>query len=391
VSCRIAAAACALVAACLVLLYSVRWAKPSELDNRHIAPLTCIPNGTSYYPELLFANVSSRKLNNALHLELWVPATPVKSASVPLMINLFSGGNAAGSRFDVPHCSAGRDHCTSGVAQQRVPVLSLESLLRQGIAVASIDYRLCSDTPETLWPGELVDAKRSVRWLRAHSAEFGLDPMRFGCFGFSSGGGLCSALALTIAHQALQPEGADPFDGGDALQVAVSIDGWVDFAMQEQSSHFQPAPSNRMPVCTFAGLTRALEYLDDPKNLMDLNAADGEDFGKPLVELLSLAEYDRLQNASLLRAVNSPPVGAAAPAPLFLATSIDDPMHPIEPARALAAALRTAWRTRFGRDLSDEELLVFVEIIESSPVGHTDCHPPATAEAAMAFVKHSLL
>ena len=66
--------------------------------------------------------------------------------------------------------------------------------------------------------------------------------------------------------------------------------------------------------------------------------------------------------------------------------------HICRPKLALVLTLVLAFGPRrFGRDLSDEELLVFVEIIESSPVGHTDCHPPATAEAAMAFVKRSLL
>jgi acetyl esterase/lipase len=44
-------------------------------------------------------------------------------------------------------------------------------------------------------PAELDDAQRSIRYVRAHTAAWGLDPQRVGIIGFSAGGHLASTAA----------------------------------------------------------------------------------------------------------------------------------------------------------------------------------------------------
>ncbi|HAO99667.1 MAG TPA: alpha/beta hydrolase [Fibrobacteres bacterium] len=44
-------------------------------------------------------------------------------------------------------------------------------------------------------PIEMWDAQRSVRWVRANAARFGIDPRRVGVIGFSAGGHLASTVA----------------------------------------------------------------------------------------------------------------------------------------------------------------------------------------------------
>lgn len=61
-----------------------------------------------------------------------------------------------------------------------------------GIAVFMLEYRL---GPKYHHPVELGDAKRAVRWVRAHAAEYHVDPARIGIMGFSAGGHLASTLA----------------------------------------------------------------------------------------------------------------------------------------------------------------------------------------------------
>src|SRR5271165_136537 len=67
-------------------------------------------------------------------------------------------------------------------------------LLLEGYAVASINYRLSS---ETLLPAQLEDCKAAIRWLRAHADEFGIDPNRIGVWGASAGGNLAALVGTT--------------------------------------------------------------------------------------------------------------------------------------------------------------------------------------------------
>ena len=59
---------------------------------------------------------------------------------------------------------------------------------------ASIDYRL---SHQALFPAQLHDAKASIRWLRAHAAEYHADGSRIGVWGHSSGAHLAALLGTT--------------------------------------------------------------------------------------------------------------------------------------------------------------------------------------------------
>jgi acetyl esterase/lipase len=68
-----------------------------------------------------------------------------------------------------------------------------------GVTVFVLKYRLV----EHGHPAPLQDVLRAVRWVRAHAAEFGVDPNRIGVFG-SSAGGRVAAMAATLYNA---PEG----------------------------------------------------------------------------------------------------------------------------------------------------------------------------------------
>jgi acetyl esterase/lipase len=59
-----------------------------------------------------------------------------------------------------------------------------------GISAFVLRYRL---GPKYHHPFELGDAQRAIRYVRAHSVEFGIDPRRIGVWGFSAGGHLASS------------------------------------------------------------------------------------------------------------------------------------------------------------------------------------------------------
>lgn len=70
---------------------------------------------------------------------------------------------------------------------------SLPDFARSGFVAASVSYRF---TPRHSWPAQLDDVRAALRWLRAHSTEFRLDPHRIAAMGFSAGGHLSLLLGL---------------------------------------------------------------------------------------------------------------------------------------------------------------------------------------------------
>jgi acetyl esterase/lipase len=91
-------------------------------------------------------------------------------------------------------------------------------LLREGYAVAAINYRL---SQHAIWPAQIEDCKTAVRWLRAHATEYHLDPHRFAAYGQSAGGHL--AAMLGVAGDAKQ------FDVGENLEFSSKVQAVADF------------------------------------------------------------------------------------------------------------------------------------------------------------------
>jgi acetyl esterase/lipase len=71
------------------------------------------------------------------------------------------------------------------------------ALTRMGVTAFVVKYRLAEETgsPYSLEGDAADDARRAVRWVRAHAADYGIDPKRVGVMGFSAGGELVSLVA----------------------------------------------------------------------------------------------------------------------------------------------------------------------------------------------------
>jgi acetyl esterase/lipase len=76
-----------------------------------------------------------------------------------------------------------------------------------GISGFVLKYRL---GPKYHHPVELEDAQRAIRYVRAHAAEFGIDPHRIGIWGFSAGGHLASSAGTHFDSGT--PNSLDPID-----------------------------------------------------------------------------------------------------------------------------------------------------------------------------------
>jgi acetyl esterase/lipase len=81
---------------------------------------------------------------------------------------------------------------TSGDKQVNFAPL-FKPLNRAGIAWFSINYRLA---PAFRYPACLDDVQTAIRWVKAHAAQFNIDPARIALVGESSGGQLVEMAAL---------------------------------------------------------------------------------------------------------------------------------------------------------------------------------------------------
>ncbi len=87
----------------------------------------------------------------------------------------------------------------------------LQSLLEEGISVASIEYRFISEaTADGVVPpvkGPLHDAARALQFLRSQSAEWNIDKTRIGASGGSAGA--CTSLWLAFHDDLADPKSED--------------------------------------------------------------------------------------------------------------------------------------------------------------------------------------
>jgi acetyl esterase/lipase len=98
-------------------------------------------------------------------------------------------------------------------------------LARCGFVAFAVDYRLMHGN-ENIWPAQLDDVQRAVRWIRANAAKYQVDPDHIGAFGHSAGAQLASLLGME-----------DTRDDSDAalakyssrVQAVVEVSGPSDF------------------------------------------------------------------------------------------------------------------------------------------------------------------
>jgi len=107
-----------------------------------------------------------------------------------------------------------------------------------GWAAFSIDYRLVS---ASAFPAEVDDVASAVRWVRAHAADFGVDPARIGALGASAGGHLVGMLATL---------GSGPLDSGARIRAAVSWSGPMDLKRLAGPGGLPGLTNNLLPCTT---------------------------------------------------------------------------------------------------------------------------------------------
>jgi acetyl esterase/lipase len=104
-------------------------------------------------------------------------------------------------------------------------------LARSGFVAFSVDYRLFHEhEKENLWPAQLDDVQRSVRWIRANAAKYGVDPQHVGAFGHSAGAQLAALLGMEDTRDNSDPALAKY---SSKVQAVVDVSGPTDFTTHD--------------------------------------------------------------------------------------------------------------------------------------------------------------
>ena len=121
----------------------------------------------------------------------------------------------------------------------------LEVFIKNGIAVASVNYRLAQESP---FPAAGVDTKRAIRFLRANASKYGYDPKRFATGGDSAGGYLALMAAITGDKSSPFDDATDPNrKTSAAISVVMDVFGNVDFFEMAENNVKYPCDQSKNP------------------------------------------------------------------------------------------------------------------------------------------------
>jgi acetyl esterase/lipase len=144
------------------------------------------------------------------------------------------------------------------------------ALAQEGYVGFSVNYRLATKK-HNKWPAQLDDVQRAVRWIRAHSLAWGVDPNRLGAVGESAGGHLVAMLGVTDTR-----DNSDLKLASYSSRVSCVVDcyGPADFSITPADK--ETAEARRIHVLVF-GYTRQqapqIFYEASPVNHVDSKAA----------------------------------------------------------------------------------------------------------------------
>jgi len=150
---------------------------PAPLD----APPS-LPAGITRHRDIVYA----RGAKGPLTLDVYRSERP--AGLRPVLLFFHGGGWVMGSKHDaLPEVYPGPVYG----GDRRWP--SMLPYVQRGLAVVSPAYRLAAEAPA---PAAVEDCRRSLEWISAHGAEYGLDAARVVTIGASAGGHLALMVAF---------------------------------------------------------------------------------------------------------------------------------------------------------------------------------------------------
>jgi acetyl esterase/lipase len=158
-----------------------------------------VPDGVSFQQGIEYSNPDDQ------HLQLNLARPKTGDGPFPAVVCVHGGGFRAGHRDGYnPLCL---------------------KLAQQGYVAVTVSYRLA---PKYQFPAAVHDTKAAVRWLRAHSNEYKVDPSRIGATGGSAGGHLAQFLGVTAGVPEFEGDGGNP-EQSSRVACVVNVYGPSDF------------------------------------------------------------------------------------------------------------------------------------------------------------------
>ena len=175
----------------------------------------------------VFENVTYATQSPSQHLDLYMPKGVVKP---PLLVWTHGGGFVIGNEDIMKYDEAAK---------------LLEVFIKNGIAVASVNYRL---SQEAIFPAAGVDTKRAIRLLRANASKYGYDPKKFAVGGDSAGGYLALMAAITGDQSSPFDDATDPNrKTSAAVSVVMDVFGNADFFEMALNNTKYPCDQSKNP------------------------------------------------------------------------------------------------------------------------------------------------
>jgi acetyl esterase/lipase len=138
---------------------------------------------------------------------------------LPAVLLIHGGGWRIGDKASEREVNIGNHLAAAGYA-----VFSINYLLNEGEKdPATGRLRLT----RLAWPQNFHDCKSGLRFLRAESARFGIDPSRIGAMGGSAGGHLAMLLGATAHHREINRHGLYP-EQSNAVSCVLNFYGDYD-------------------------------------------------------------------------------------------------------------------------------------------------------------------
>lgn len=158
--------------------------------------------------------VYARRGAHALRLDAYLPVDAPSATSapptapLPAIVFVHGGGWRIGTRAEFAPMAI--------------------RMARRGYAAVTVSYRL---SPEAAYPAAILDIKAALRFVRAHAADYGIDPGRIAIAGGSAGGQIAALVGTTNGDARFDDDAAD--GASSAVQAIVNIDGLSDFTSEE--------------------------------------------------------------------------------------------------------------------------------------------------------------
>lgn len=207
----------------------------NSTQNDYIAPT---------YQDILVANVPTyNNQTKALRLNIYKPQNTTEP--VPVLVFVHGGGWATGTYAEptandtanstvnnTPTSMSNLPPNTYGDAtgqlmanDNRSSLEVFKEVVRHGIALVSVDYRLNS---EAAYPDQIYDVKGAVRFIRAHAKEYNIDPNRIAISGTSAGAHLALLLATTNNNPAYEGNVGGNTEYSSAVSAVINYYGPTD-------------------------------------------------------------------------------------------------------------------------------------------------------------------